>query len=84
MDTGEVMQNIELNKEKNAVLVPIKDWEKLQNELIRLRKKVNKAKILKEIKAAIIEVEEDLKRPPESRRVTVTADEFLAELKNGK
>lgn len=78
------MQNIQHIKDKNAVLVPIKDWEKLQNELIRLRKKVNKAKILKEIKAAIIEIEEDLKRPPESRRVTMTADEFLTELENGK
>lgn len=78
------MNNIQHIKDKNAVLVPIKDWEKMQSELIRLRKKVNKSKILKEIKAAIIEVEEDLKLPPELRRLTVTADEFLAELKNGK
>lgn len=78
------MSSIQHIKDKNAVLVPIKDWEKMQNELIRLRKKVNKAKILKEIRAAIIEVEEDLERPPELRRVTMTADEFLAELENGK
>lgn len=78
------MQNIQHIKEKNAVLVPLKDWEKMQKELVRLRKKVNKAKILSEIRTAIIEIEEDLKRPKELRRITMSADEFLAELKNEK
>ncbi len=78
------MRNIVLNKEKDTVLVPVKDWEKMQRELVRLRKKVSKAKILNEIRTAIIEIEEDLKRPKESRRITMSADEFLAELKNGK
>jgi len=78
------VSNIQHIKEKDAVLIPIKDWEKMQNELIRLRKKVNKAKILNEIRTAVIEVEKDLKRPPELRRITMTAEELLAELNNEK
>lgn len=78
------MQNIEHIKDKDAVLIPVKDWEKMQKELVRLRKKVNKAKILNEIRTAIIEIEEDLRRPKELRRITTSAEEFLAELKNEK
>lgn len=78
------MRNIQHIKEKDAVLVPVKDWEKMQKELARLRRKVNKAKILNEIRTAIIEIEEDLKRPKDLRRITMSAEEFLAELKNGK
>ncbi len=39
------MENIQLIEGKNAVLVPTKKWKKVQNELARLRKKVNKAKV---------------------------------------
>ncbi len=78
------MQNIQHIKDKDAVLVSIKDWEKMQKELFRLRKKVNKARVLAEIKAAIIEIEEDLRRPIELRRIRMTAEEFLADLKNEK
>ena len=78
------MRNIQHIKDKDAVLVPVKDWEKMQKELARLRRKVNKAKILTEIRTAIIEIEEDLKRPKDLRRITMSAEEFLAELKNGK
>ena len=78
------MRNTQYIKDKDAVLVPAKDWDKMQKELIRLRKKVNKAKILSEIRTAIIEIEEDLKRPPALRRITMSAEEFLVELKNGK
>ena len=74
------MQNIRQIKDTNEVIVPREQWEKLQKELTRLRKKVNKAKVLADIKTAIIEVEEDLKRSPGSRKITKTADEFLTEL----
>ncbi len=78
------MNNIQHIKEKNAVLVPVKDWEKMQKELIRLRKKVKKAKILQDIKEGVLAIEEDLKRPPHLRRLRKTADEFLAEIGNGE
>jgi len=76
--------SVEVIKEKNSVLVPIKDWEKTQKELIRLRKQVNKAKVLRDIKEAILTIEQDLARNPRSRRIRKTADEFLAEFENGE
>ena len=76
------MQDIEVIKEKNAVLVPIEKWEKVQKELSRLRKKVRKAKILNDIKAAVISIEDDLKRPAHKRKIKKTAYEFLDELLN--
>ncbi|MFN0277414.1 MAG: hypothetical protein ACKVRN_02315 [Pyrinomonadaceae bacterium] len=78
------MPNVQILKEKDAVLVPIKDWEKMQREVVRLRKKVKKAEILQDIREAVLSLEADLKRPPNQRRITKTADEFIAELKNGK
>ena len=81
---GKAVRNIQVIKEKNAVLVPMKQWEKVQNELIRLRKKANKEKFLRELKASIIELEEDLKRPPSQRKIRKTAEEFLAELQNAE
>lgn len=81
---SKAMRNIQVIKEKDAVLVPMKQWEKVQNELIRLRRKANKEKFLKELKASIIELEEDIKRPPSQRKIRKTADEFLAELQNAE
>ncbi len=78
------MRNVQVIKEKNAVLVPVKKWEKVQDELVRLRKKVKKAKILQDIREAVLSLEADLKRPPHLREITMTADELIAELKNGK
>jgi hypothetical protein len=77
---GRAMQNVRQIKETKEVVVPLEQWEKLQKELTRLRKKVNKAKVLSAIKTAIIDVESDLKRSPGSRKIRKTADEFLAEL----
>lgn len=72
------MNNIQHIKDKNAVLVPIKDWEKLQKELVRLRKRVKKAKILTEIKAAVAALEKDIKNgsAPKGK----DAREFISEL----
>ncbi len=74
------MQDIEINKEKGTVLVPVKDWEKMQKELIRLRKKVAKEKFLRELKTAIIAIETDIKNgvTPKGR----DARDFIAELMN--
>lgn len=78
------MENIQLIEGKNAVLIPIKKWERVQNELVRLRKKVNKAEVLNDIRTGIIEIEKDLRREPHLRKIRMTADEFLVELENEK
>jgi len=57
---------------------------KTQRELTRLRNKVKEAKILLDIRSSVISLEEDVKRSPRSRKIRKMADEFLAELENGK
>ena len=76
------MNGIREIKEKNAVLVPIKDWEKIQKELMRLRKQVNKARILTELKAEIISIKEDVRngKSPKGK----AARTFVKELVNEK
>ncbi len=76
------MPNVEIIKEKNAVLVPLSQWERVQNELVRLRKKVKKEKLLREIRATIIEVETDIRNGVKPRGRD--AREFIAELMNEK
>ncbi len=78
------MQNIQHLKEKNAVLVPIKDWERMQKELIRLRKRAAKNELLNDLKQAIADIEADLKLPPDRRKKRMSADEFLREMQNAK
>lgn len=82
IDTNKAMRNVEHIKEKDAVLVPIKDWERMQKELVRLRKKVNKSKVLNELKAAIISIETDIRNGVEPRGQD--AREFIKELLNEK
>lgn len=74
------MQNIQHIKEKNAVLVPVEDWEKMQKELVRLRKKVAKEKLLRELRTSIAAIETDIRSgvKPKGR----DAREFIAELMN--
>ncbi len=74
------MQNIQHIKDKNAVLVPVKDWEKMQKELVRLRKKVAKEKLLRELRASIITIENDIKNGVEPKGRD--ARDFIAELMN--
>ncbi len=76
------MQNIQHIKDKDAVLVPVKDWERMQKELIRLRKKVNKAKVLSELRTALIDLKNDFARDDYDPANEMSAEEFLAELRN--
>ncbi len=76
------MQNIHHLKDKDAVLVPIKDWEKMQKELVRLRKKVNKTRVLSELRTSIIDLKNDLARDDYDPANEMSAEEFLAELGN--
>ena len=76
------MENVQLIEGKNAVLVPIKKWERVQSELVRLRKKVNKAKVLSDLRAAIISVETEIKNGAEPKGMD--ARQFIDELLNEK
>ena len=74
------MPNVQIIKEKDAVLIPIKDWEKLQREVVRLRKKVNKAKFMDDLRSAIISCETVIRsgKTPKGK----DAREFIKELEN--
>jgi len=76
------MPNVQIIEEKNAVLVPIKDWDRLQRQVDRLKKKVRTTEMLNDLRATLIEIETEIRsgRTPKGR----DADEFLAELRNEK
>lgn len=76
------MENIQLIEGKNAVLVPLKKWERVQSELVRLRKKVNKAKVLSDLKTAIMSVETEIRNGEKPKGTD--AREFVKELLNEK
>ncbi len=76
------MQNIQYLKDQNAVLVPLRQWEKLQDELAKLKKRVKKAEILTDLKNSLVELETDLRDENYDANREISADEFLARLKN--
>ncbi len=76
------MENIQYSKEQNAVIVPIEHWEKLQREISRLRKRVNKADVLSDFKKSLTDLKKDLQNENRDANCEVSADDFLAELKN--
>ena len=78
------MQNVQLVEGKDAVLVPIKKWEKMQRELIRLKKWAEKEEFLSDLSQAVANIEADLKLPPAKRKKRKSADQFLREMQNGK
>lgn len=76
------MPNIEYLKDQNAVLVPVEQWEKLQSELVRLKKRVNKADILNDFKKSLTELKSDLQNESYDATGETSADDFLARLKD--
>ncbi len=78
------MQDIQYIKDKNAVLVPIERWEKLQNELVRLKKRVQKAEILNELKTSLTALKKDLRDENYDSEAEMSADDFLAELRDAE
>ena len=76
------MQNTQQSKDKDSILVLIKDWEKMQKELVRLRKKVHRAKILSDVRAAIVSIETEIRNDEEPKGTD--AREFIDELLNEK
>lgn len=76
------MQNIEYLENQNAVLVPLEQWEELQNELSRLKKRLKKAEVLIDFKNSLAELQNDLQSENYDANRELTADEFIAELEN--
>ncbi len=78
------MQNVRHIKDQgiDAVVIPAKEWEKIQRELVRLRKRANKERTLSELRETLIRIKTDIKdgRTPQGQ----DADEFIAELMNAK
>ncbi len=74
------MQNIRYLKEQNAVIVPVEQWEKLQNELVKLKKRVRKAQILNDFKLSLSELENDLRDENYDANRELSADDFIAKL----
>jgi hypothetical protein len=75
------MQNIQYLKDQDAVIVPIQYWKKLQNELLRLKKRVNKADILTDFKKSLTKLKKDLQNENYGANREISADDFLAQLK---
>lgn len=76
------MQNIQYLKDQNAVIVPIEHWEKLQSELLRLKRRVNKADILTDFKKSLTRLKKDLQNENYDANCEISADEFIAKLKD--
>lgn len=76
------MQNIEYLKDQNAVLVPVEQWEKLQNELVKLKKRVKKADILNNFKTSLSNLKNNLRDDKYDANRELSADDFIAKLKN--
>jgi conjugal transfer/entry exclusion protein len=76
------MQNIEYLKDQNAVLVPVEQWEKLQNELIKLKKRLRKAEVLTDFKKSLSELKSNLRDEKYDANSETSADDFLARLKD--
>jgi len=76
------MQNIQYLKDQDAVLVPLEQWEKLQNELIKLKKRVKKAEILSDLKTSLTKLKSDLRDENYDANAETSADSFLARLKD--
>ena len=76
------MQNIQYLKDQNAVLVPVEQWEKLQNELVKLKKRVKKADILNKFKTSLSNLKNDLSDENYNSKSELSADDFIAKLKD--
>ena len=76
------MQNIQYLKDQNAVLVPVEQWEKLQNELIKLKKRVKKSEVLTDFKTSLANLKTNLRDNNLDANRELSADDFIAKLKN--
>ncbi len=76
------MQNIEYLKDQNAVLVPLEQWEKLQSELVKLKKRVKKSEVLTDLKKSLAELETDLRGENYDAGKELSADDLIAKLKD--
>ncbi len=78
------MENVKTLKKQDTVVVPAERWKRMQNEIKSLKKRLKKAELMVDIKTTLTELKRDLKDPNYDPGNEVEADEFLAELRNGK
>ena len=76
------MPDIQYLKDQNAVLVPVEQWEKLQNELVKLKKRVKKAEVLTEFKNSLSNLKNDLSDEIYNSKRELSADDFITKLKD--
>ena len=76
------MQDIQYLKDQNVVLVPVEQWEKLQNELVKLKKRVRKVEVLTAFKNSLSELKNDLRGENYDANRELSADDFIAKLKD--
>ena len=60
--------------------MPIQDWERLQIELVWLRKRVNKADVLTNFKKVLSNLKKDLQNENLDANCEISADDFLTQL----
>ena len=73
-----------MSENKEAVIVPIKRWEKMKGEIANLKKRLKKAQMLNEFKKSLTNLKHDLQDENYNVEKEVSADGFLAEMRNAK
>jgi len=66
----------DIKGQKNAVQLPLQDWEQIQKDLIELKRLRSKKLFLTELAEAV----EEMKQIREGKKQARNADEFLNEL----
>jgi rRNA processing protein Krr1/Pno1 len=78
------MENVKTLKNQDTVAVPVERLKRMQNEIKSLKKRLKKAELMVNIKQTLTELKRNLKDPNYDASNEVEADDFLAELRNGK
>lgn len=73
-----------MSENKEAVIVPIKRWEKMKGEIVSLKKRLKKAEILNDFRKSLTNLKHDLKNENYDVEKEVSIDNFLAEMRNPK
>ena len=78
------MQNVKIVGNQETVVIPAARLKRMQNEIKSLKKRLKKAELLVDIKHTLTDLKRNLKDPNYDSTKEIEADEFLAELRNGK
>jgi hypothetical protein len=78
------MQNVQMSENKEAVIVPIKRWKKMKGEIASLKKRLKKAETLNDFRKSLTNLKHDLQDENYNVEKEVSADDFLAEMRNAE